>query len=77
MLVEGLVIEVRDGTGIVVLTGVMVDVGILGGVLISYVLDVVSGVIICCVFDIGVGVLTGMNIIFLPAPAEEEAMSSC
>ena len=46
-------------------------------VLISYVLDVVAGVIICRVSDVGVDVLTDMNMIFLTAPAEEGAIPSC
>ena len=69
-----------------VLTGVVVDVGVLGDVdiiveavvvivlefslLISYVLDVLAGVMICCVSDIGVDVLTDMNVISLTAPSE-------
>ena len=74
-------------TGIAVLTDAMVDVEMLDGVeiivvgavvitlefevLISYVLDVVADVMICCESNIGVGVLTDMNGIFLPAPSEE------
>ena len=93
MLVEGLIIKVGSDTGITVLTDVMVDVDMLGGVeivvvaavvidlefsvLILYVLDVVAGVIICCGSEIGVDVLTVMNAIFLIASSEEEAMPSC
>ena len=94
MLVEGLIIEVRNDTGIDVLTDEMVGVDMPGGVdivvvvavvialefsvLISYVLDVLTGVMICCVSDIGVDVLTDMNMIFLTAPAEEGAiLPSC
>ena len=78
--------------GIAVLTDAMVDVEMLDGVeiivvgavvitlefevLISYVLDVVAGAIICCVFEIGVDVLTDTNVIFLTVPAEE-AMPFC
>ena len=84
MLVEGLIIEVRADTGIDVLTGVMVDVDMLAAVvtdlefsvLISDVLDVVAGVIICCVTDIGVGVLTDINMFFLTTPSEG-AIPSC
>ena len=93
MLVEGLIIKVGSDTGITVLTDVMVDVDMLGGVeivvvasvvidlefsvLILYVLDVLAGVTICCGSDIGVGVLTGMNTNSLIASSEEEAMPSC
>ena len=79
MLAKGLVTEVRADTGIDVLTGVMVDVDMLAAVvtdlefsvLISYVLDVVAGVIICCESNIGVDVFTDMNMFFLTAPSEE------
>ena len=92
MLVEGLTIKVGNGTRMTVLTGVMVDVDMMGGVeiivvaavvivlkfsaLIVYVLDVLAGAIICCTSDIGVVVLTDTNVIFLTAPSEE-AMPSC
>ena len=83
----------RSDTGIDVLTGEMVGVDMLHGVkivvvvavvmvlefsvLIAYVSDVLTGVIICCVSDIGVDVLTDMNIVFLTAPIEERAIPSC
>ena len=89
MLVEGLVIEFTE---ITMLTGLMIDVDMLDcveiivvaavvidfefSVLISYVLDVVAGVIICCESNIGVDVFTDMNMFFLTAPSEE-AMPSC
>ena len=92
MLVEGLVTEVGSDTWMTVLTGVMVDVDMMGGVetivvtavvtflkfsaLIAYALDVMAGAIICCTSDIGVVVLTDTNVIFLTAPSEE-AMPSC
>ena len=75
-----------------VLTGVMVDVDMMGGVetivvaaviiflkfsaLFVYVLDVVAGAIICRTSDIGVVVLTDRNVIFLIEPSED-AMPSC
>ena len=50
MLVEGLFIEVRADTGIAMLTGVMIDVDILGGVGIiaaaAVVIDLVFSVLI-------------------------------
>ena len=61
--------DVLNDVGIIVATTVVIALEF--SVLISYVLDVVAGVIICCVSDIGVDVLTDMNVIFLKAPSEE------
>ena len=57
------------------MAAVVIALGVL--VLISYVSDVLTGVIICWVSDIGVDVLTDMNVVFLTVPAEERAIPSC
>ena len=51
-----------------VVVAVVIALGFL--VIISYVLDVLAGVIICCVSDSGVDVLTDMNVIVLTTTSE-------
>ena len=74
---DGVAVGRRDGDGCEIVVVAAVVIALEFSVLISYVLDVVTGVMICCVSDIGVDVLTDMNIIFLTAPAEEGAIPSC
>ena len=62
--------------GVEIIIAATVVIALEFSVIISYVLDVVAGVIICCESNIGVDVFTDMNMFFLTAPSEE-AMPSC